>query len=355
MRQRKDIALHTLVVMAFTTKNMRPDIASCAIIRCFLPFRHADECLESPLFPMRFLLRFLTGYTLNFARFDQQSFGRGSSPSGCFSTILGNPRILIALLLAGAALGKYFLGTTTEQNEFTGRTQHLASSMDTPEEEMAMGLASVPQMIRQFGGTVRDPKAQALVAQVGQRLVQSTAVKKTRYRFQFHLLADPKTINAFALPGGQIFITAALFNKLENEDQLAGVLGHEIGHVVGRHSTQQLAKDDLVSGIARGVGIAMSDGSGNGGMQIAQMVGNMVSMKYGRDDETESDRLGVQFMIEAGYDPEQMIGVMKILKEASGGGRQAEFMSTHPDPGNRMERIREEIAKYRSMRKATGE
>lgn len=306
---------------------------------------------------MSFLSRFLTGYRLSFARFDQESFSRGSSSSGsgCLTILFRNPRLLLALLLVGGAVGKYFLGTTTETNEFTGRTQHLASSMDTPEEEMAMGLASAPQMIRQFGGTVQDAQAKALVSSVGQRLVNSTAVKNSRYRFQFHLLADRKTINAFALPGGQIFITAALFNKLKNEDQLAGVLGHEIGHVVGRHSTQQLAKTDLISGVAQGVGVAVSDGYNNGGMQIAQMVGNVINMKYGRDDETESDRLGVQFMIEAGYNPEEMIGVMEILKAASGGQRQAEFMSTHPDPGNRIEKIREEIAKYRKMKKATGE
>lgn len=299
---------------------------------------------------MCFLHRLLTGYRLDFARFDQGFQGHGtSSASGCLSTLMRNPRILIALLFVGGAIGKYIL-SPTEENPFTGRKQTLSHSMDTPEEEMAMGLASVPQMIRQFGGTVRDPKAQGIVTAVGQRLVDNTDVKKSRYRFQFHLLADPKTINAFALPGGQIFITAALFNKLENEDQLAGVLGHEIGHVVGRHSTQQLAKNDLVSGIAQGAGVAMSDGYNNGGMQIARMVGNLVSMKYGREDEIESDRLGVKFMIDAGYDPEAMIGVMKILKEAGGGGRQAEILSTHPDPGNRIERIREEIAKYRNTK-----
>ncbi len=297
---------------------------------------------------MNFLRRYLTGYRLHFARFDRDAYGYDSAPrSGCLSTLFSNPRILIALLFVGGALAKYYLGTTTEVNAFTGRAQKLASSMDTPEEEMAVGLASVPQMVRQFGGEVRDPRAQAMVARVGQRLLSSTAVKQTNYRFQFHLLADRQTINAFALPGGQIFITAALFNKLENEDQLAGVLGHEIGHVVGRHSTQQLAKSDLLSGIAQGAGVAMSDGHSNGGMQIAQMVGNMINMKYGRDDETEADSLGVRFLIEAGYDPEAMIGVMKILKASAGGSRQPEIMSTHPDPGNRIEHIRAEIAKYR--------
>ena len=296
---------------------------------------------------MRFLIRLLTGYRLTFARFDQNSYGGAPQRRGCLSMLLGNPRVLIALLIAGAAVAKYFLGTTTEENSFTGRTQHLAASMDTPEEEMALGLASVPQMVHEFGGEARDPKGQAAIARVGQRLIDGTAVQKTPYRFQFHLLADTKTINAFALPGGQIFITAALFNKLKNEDQLAGVLGHEIGHVVGRHSTQQMAKTDLISGIAHGAGVAMSDGQSNSGMQMAQMVGNMINMKYGRADETEADTLGVRFMVESGYDPEAMIAVMEILKAAAGSGRQPEILSTHPDPGNRIEHIRAEIAKYR--------
>jgi predicted Zn-dependent protease len=219
--------------------------------------------------------------------------------------------------------------------------------MDTPEEEIAYGLNAAPQMAREFGGEVRDPQARALVQKVGQRLIDGTAVRQSPYRFQFHLLADPQTINAFALPGGQIFITAALFKLLESEDQLAGVLGHEIGHVVGRHSTQQIAKSELINGIAQGAGVAMSDGHSSGSMQIARQVAGMINLKYGRDDETEADSLGVKFLIEAGYDPEAMIGVMQILKDHAGKGP-PQILSSHPDPGNRIEHIREQIAKYRA-------
>ncbi len=297
---------------------------------------------------MKFLRHFLAGYRLSFARFDHEQFGGGRPQArGCLATLLSNPRILIAILFIGGAIAKYYLGTTTEENPFTGRVQKLAAEMDTPEEEMAMGLASAPRMIQEFGGEHTDAEARALVQRVGQRLVESTKVRDTAYKFRFTLLRDPQTINAFALPGGQIFITAALFKALESEDQLAGVLGHEIGHVVGRHSTQQMAKTGLIQGIAQGAGVAMSDGQGSGGMQIAQMVGNMLTMKYGREDEYESDALGVEFMIQSGYNPEAMIGVMDILKKASGGGSRPEITSTHPDPGNRAEHIREQIARYR--------
>lgn len=271
--------------------------------------------------------------------YDQSSGRRGA---GC------SPRLIMAAIMIIGALISYNFGTTEYKNEFTGRVQKLA--LPTPAEEIAMGLQSAPEMIREFGGEVRDPNAQAMVTKAGRRLINGTAVKSTPYQFQFHLLADNKTVNAFALPGGQIFITSALFKLLENEDQLAGVLGHEIGHVVGRHSNQQMAKTGLINGIFQGVGVLLSDGHSNSGMQMAQMLGNVVNMKYGRDDENEADALGVRFLIEAGYNPEALIGVMEILKASAGGGGQPQILSTHPDPGNRIEHIRELIAKIRAER-----
>lgn len=265
--------------------------------------------------------------------------GDGRRGIGC------SPRVLMALLIIGGTLGYHFFGTTEYENEFTGRTQRLAFA--TAEEEIAMGLKSAPMMVRQMGGQSRDMQGQKLVDKVGQKLVLSTLARQTPYRFEFHLLGDRQTVNAFALPGGQIFITEALFHLLKNEDQLAGVLGHEIGHVVGRHSNEQMANSRLWSGLAQGAGVLLSDGQTNTGHQIAQTVANMRVMKYGRDDELESDALGIRFMIEAGYNPEEMIGVMDILAKASKGGSQPEFMSTHPAPENRAERIRELIAEYR--------
>jgi len=159
-------------------------------------------------------------------------------------------------------------------------------------------------------------------------------------------LADAETVNAFALPGGQVFITAALFERLQTEGQLAGVLGHEIGHVVARHSAEHIAKAQLMEGLTGAAVIAAYDPENPSSAQRAQMaavVGQLVSMKYGRDDELESDQLGVRFMTEAGYDPNALIGVMQILAE-SGGGGQPEFFSTHPNPENRVEKIEAAIA-----------
>lgn len=247
-------------------------------------------------------------------------------------------RLLIGAGIILFSLFKYW--GSAETNPYTGRKQHISI---TPEQEIRMGLQSAPHMAQQHGGLYPDQAAQDLVDNVGRKLVDNSIAKETGYRFDFHLLRDPQAINAFALPGGQVFITYALFSKLQNEDQLAGVLGHEVGHVVGRHSADRIAKQSLTQGVLSGVSVG---GGANAG-QMAAQIANLVNMKYGREDELESDDLGVKFMIDAGYDPEHMIGVMKILKAAGGGKRTPEFQSTHPDPENRIAKIKAAIRKYR--------
>ena len=286
---------------------------------------------------MKTLWRLCTGTVTTSA------YGGRSRGIGC------NPRIVMGLLIIVGYLAYNWLATTKYENEFTGRTQRLAIA--TPEEEIALGLQSAPQMIREMGNLSRDANAAARVKEIGRRLLESTAARQTPYRFDFHLLGDSQTINAFALPGGQIFITEALYRKLRSDDQLAGVLGHEMGHVVGRHSNEQMANSQKWSGIAQGLAVLLSDGqNATMGHQIANVVAQWRVTTFSRDDELESDALGVRFMIQAGYDPEALIGVMEILAEASGGGSGMTFLSTHPTPANRMEKIREAIAKERGGR-----
>jgi predicted Zn-dependent protease len=243
-------------------------------------------------------------------------------------------RLFIGLAIILFSYLKYC--SRTEDNPYTGKTQHISLST---EEEIAIGLQSAPQMAQEYGGLHPDQDAQAMVDRVGNRLVENSVARETPYRYEFHLLRDPNTVNAFALPGGQVFITAGLFGRLENEDQLAGVIGHEIGHVVGRHSAERIAKQDLTQGLITGV----MAGTDAGGAQMAAMIGNVINMKYGREDELESDRLGVKFMIDAGYNPYEFINVMTILEEASGGQQVPEFSSTHPSSPHRKEEIKEAI------------
>jgi predicted Zn-dependent protease len=257
------------------------------------------------------------------------------------------PRIPVKFFLglAVAAIALISYCSKSQVNPVTGKTQHIGLST---QQEIAMGLQAAPEMARQFGGLHPDQKAQDIVDAVGQELVAVLPPEAGQYQYEFHLLADPKTVNAFALPGGQIFITAALFQRLETRGQLAGVLGHEIGHVVGRHSAERIASSELTQGLIGAATVGASDYvDPRATQQITGIVGNMILMKYGRGDELESDRLGLRFMADAGYDPRALIAVMEILREASGGGEggRPEFMSTHPDPGNRIEQIQQELAR----------
>ncbi len=220
-----------------------------------------------------------------------------------------------------------------------------------------MGLESAPQMAQEMGGLSRNQQATAIVKEVGQKVVKNSAAAQTPYRYDFHLLADPQTVNAFALPGGQVFITEGLLFRLTedgktlSEDMLAGVLGHEVGHVVARHSAERLAQMELAQGLTGAVTMATYDPSNPNTAYIAQSVANMLQLKYGRDQELQSDYLGVRFMLEAGYEPKYLIQVMEILKQASGPNRTPEFQSTHPDPENRQEAIQSAIQEWKAKLK----
>ena len=255
-----------------------------------------------------------------------------------------NMRFVIALVIAAVAIIGYL--TKRSVNPVTGETQYVSLS---PQQEIALGLQAAPQMAQQMGGVV-DPKsnaAAALVAEVGHHIVDASDAKKSPYvqNFNFYLLNDPKTINAFALPGGQIFITRALYDQLQNEAQLAGVLGHEIGHVIHRHAAEHMAKGQLGGMLATAVGVGASDerGRGAGAAIAAQMANQMLQLKFGRADETESDTFGLRYMAQAGYDPREMLHVMEVLKGASKGGRTPEILATHPLPDTRLTEIDQKI------------
>jgi|TARA_R110001592_G_scaffold276134_4_gene543277 predicted Zn-dependent protease len=252
----------------------------------------------------------------------------------------GSWKIRIFIGLAIVAFAFIQKCSNTEENPYTGRSQHITMTSD---QEIAIGLQTAPEMAQQHGGLYPDQRLQSFVESVGNKLVQNSIARETPYKYDFHLLADDQTINAFALPGGQCFITYALFSQL-TEAQLAGVLGHEIGHVIGRHSAERIADSQTWQTATMGATV----GAGDMG-SIVGSIGQNTLLKNGRGDELESDELGVLFMIQSGYDPNEMITVMEILKAAGGPNRTPEFQSTHPDPENRIEKIKEAIAKYKNQ------
>lgn len=262
---------------------------------------------------------------------------RGPRSGGGF----GWGRLIIAGVIAIVSLISYFGARV--YNPVTDETQHISITVD---QEVALGLQAAPEMAAQFGGLTDNAQAAALVERVGEAIVSASAAGEAPYDYEFYVLDDGQTINAFALPGGPIFITEGLLAGLETEGQLAGVLAHEVVHVAARHSAEQIAKTQLTEGLTGAAVIAAydpNDPSTQGTAQVAALIGQLVNLKFGRDDELESDRLGVRWMSDAGYDPRSMIRVMEILAEAGGPNRQPEFFSTHPDPGNRIARIEEAI------------
>lgn len=259
----------------------------------------------------------------------------------------GKGRWFMALLIALVGLVMFL--SNMEKNPLTGERQFVAIS---PAQEVRLGLESAPEMAREMGGELpsSDPRSQA-VSRIGQLLVSHMDAEESPWQFKFHLLKDPETVNAFALPGGQIFITYGLYRQLQNEAQLAGVLGHEMGHVIERHAAQQMAKSQFGQILVVAVGAAASNqGQGMGGYDptmIAAMINKMVQLKYGRGDESEADTWGLKLMEKTGFNPQQMIKVMEVLKAASpsSGGSTPTLFQTHPNPDLRIQQITEYLKK----------
>jgi predicted Zn-dependent protease len=243
-------------------------------------------------------------------------------------------------VIAIASLVTYF--SSSQENPVTGETQYVDL---TVKQEIALGLEAAPKMADKFGGLDPSERTQSTVDRIGQEIVAESPAGESPYEFEFHVLADRETVNAFALPGGQIFITRALYDKLDTRE-LAAVLGHEVAHVIARHSSEQIAKAKLTEGLTGAAVVATYDPDNPSSRQAAQMaavIGQLINLKYSRDDELESDRLGVCFMEDAGYNPQGMREVMEVLASARQGQAPPEFLSTHPNPENRFEQIEEAI------------
>jgi predicted Zn-dependent protease len=248
---------------------------------------------------------------------------------------------LIALLVAtNLALG------ACSTNPATGKRQLNVLSRA---EEIQIGEDAKGELTTGYGGQVPDASVQAYVTEVGMRLVDQVEPAYEDLPWEFTFL-DSEVINAFALPGGKVFITRGLAERFDSEAQLAGVLGHEVGHVTARHANEQISKKLVATGILIGVAVAAGQSDSDAvkyGVPVAVGVGTGVFLlKFGRDDELESDRLGMRYMAAAGYDPRGMLEVMQVLNEASGdrsGGGLAQITSTHPLPQTRIDRIQQRL------------
>jgi predicted Zn-dependent protease len=219
------------------------------------------------------------------------------------------------------------------------------------DEEIAMGREAAPKFTEEYGGEVQDQPLQEYVRNVG----KSVAVESDREMPYTFTLVRSETPNAFALPGGPIFITAGLMARMENERELAAVLGHEVAHIANRHNVKRLEKQMGAMLLLEVAKIAVGKENAAATEQVGALVANMALLKYSRKDEYEADSAGLVYMEKAGYNPWGMVELLRTLKDLSGKGSElTEMFQTHPLPENRIERtasiVRDE---YESHEKST--
>jgi predicted Zn-dependent protease len=259
-------------------------------------------------------------------------------------------RLLIALLLALAlalpAACARVVNPATGQTEFTAMT---------PDQEVQTGRQQHPQVLRQFGGAYDDPKLQAYVTRTGRQLVAVSELPQLNFTFT---VLDSDVVNAFALPGGYVYITRGLLALADDEAELAGVMAHEIGHVTARHSAQRYSRGVLAQGgVAIGTILAGVLGGGAAAELAQQAAGTGAQAYlagYSRDQEFQADELGVRYLARAGYDPTAMSSflsklernnqLMRRLADRDDADPATSWFATHPRTPDRVLRAAEQAS-----------
>ena len=234
--------------------------------------------------------------------------------------------------------------TDCAQNPVTGKANFVTMSES---QEVEVGRQEDVKVRQEYG--VYDNKAlQQYVNEVGQRLARASHRPGLQYNF---VVVDSPEINAFALPGGYVYITRGILAYLNSEAELAGVLGHEIGHVTARHSVQQVSAATAASVGATLLQVFVPELRNQGGDTVLGLLGNVLLSGYGRDHELEADRLGAQYLARTGYDPQAMIKVVGVLKNqelfdaeaAKAEGREPRayhgVFASHPDSDTRLQQV----------------
>jgi predicted Zn-dependent protease len=215
-------------------------------------------------------------------------------------------------------------------NPVTGKSQ---LSLVSESQEIEMGKEAAQQTIQQIG-VVDNPQVEAYVSQIGMKMAKAS--ERPNLPWEFHVVNDA-SVNAFALPGGYIFVTRGLLTYINDEAELATVVGHEIGHVTNRHSVQQISKAQVAQ-LGLGIGSIVSSDVARFAGLLGQGLG-LLFLKYSRTAENEADLAGFRYALNQNYDVREMANVFKTLDRvsaASGGGKLPEWLATHPNPENRI-------------------
>jgi predicted Zn-dependent protease len=242
------------------------------------------------------------------------------------------PRLTVAAAATAALIA-------CATNPATGKRQLMLVS---EAQEIAMGKAADQEVAAAYG-LYPDPKVQAYVERLGKRLAATSERPDLPWSFK---VVDDAAVNAFALPGGYIYVTRGILTHLSSEAELVAVLGHEIGHVTARHSASQMSKQQLAMG-GLVLGMVVKPELQRFG-ELAQQGLGLLFLKFGRDDENQADELGLRYMTREAYDPREMLEVFGVLdgvtRAEGGGARMPDWLSTHPSPENRLARIQAQIA-----------
>src|SRR5688572_12478215 len=222
-----------------------------------------------------------------------------------------------------------FLFNSCARNPVTGKSQIVLMS---EAQEIAMGKEADPQIVAQFG-LYDDKNLQAFITEKGKKMAAISHRPNLNYEFK---IVDSDVLNAFAVPGGYVYFTRGIMAHFNNEAEFAGVLGHEIGHIAARHSVAQ-QRNALLGQLGLIAGVIIAPDLAQFAETASQGLG-LLFLKFGRDAERESDRLGVEYSSKIGYDAHEMAGFFETLQrksEEAGSAELPNFLSTHPNPGDR--------------------
>jgi len=237
-------------------------------------------------------------------------------------------------ILLSAILPLFFLlADSCSTNPVTGKKQMVFMS---EAQEIALGQESDPQILAQYG-LYENEALQAFITEKGKKMAAVSHRPNLNYEFR---IVDSDILNAFAVPGGYVYFTRGIMAHFNNEAEFAGVLGHEIGHIAARHSVIQqrnamLGQLGLIAGLVIAPDLAQFAESASQGLSL-------LFLKFGRDDESQSDQLGVEYSSKIGYDAKEMAGFFKTLQRSAaqaGGEELPDFLSTHPNPADRFEAV----------------
>jgi len=248
-----------------------------------------------------------------------------------------------AFVLKAAACGLTALALSTPA--FAQRTQLRPGwNLFSVDQDIAVGKQNAVGAERQLP-MCNAPKVDAYLTQLGMKLVAHLDTHGAQYPWEFHCVND-RAINAFALPGGYVFVNRGAIEAADNEGQLAGVMAHEISHVALRHGTNQASKAQLGQGLA-GIAGGLFGGGVSGALlsQLGSFAVGGVLLRYSRTAETQADISGTQVLYDSGYDPRAMAQFFEKLEAETKGKNPPEFFSDHPSPDHRVERVDEEIQK----------